>query len=116
MISQTSSHQRGSELALRSKARRETVAQGQRAADSVLIEGDVTRLQQVLVNVLSNAVKFTQTGGAIDVTLQHTSSSVDVTVADSGHGINADFLPHVFDMNMRVRHSGPVVSGRVFRP
>jgi signal transduction histidine kinase len=67
------------------------------APHAILIEADVTGLQQALVNVLSNAVKFTPSGGAIHVTFQHTPSSVEITVADSGQGIKADILPHIFE-------------------
>jgi signal transduction histidine kinase/CheY-like chemotaxis protein len=59
--------------------------------------GDPNRLQQVVWNLLSNAVKFTGRGGTIDVWVRRVSSHVEISVHDSGAGINADFLPHVFD-------------------
>ena len=61
------------------------------------IAGDVRRLEQVLGNVLSNAVKFTPDGGRIEVSCTADSAHLTVEVRDSGAGIAADFLPHVFD-------------------
>jgi signal transduction histidine kinase/ActR/RegA family two-component response regulator len=59
--------------------------------------GDQNRLQQVVWNLLSNAVKFTPQGGRVEVQLQQVNSLVEVIVRDTGVGINAEFLPHVFD-------------------
>jgi signal transduction histidine kinase len=58
---------------------------------------DPNRLQQVVWNILSNAVKFTPTGGAITVTVRSSKTELRIAVADSGEGISSDFLPHVFD-------------------
>jgi PAS domain S-box-containing protein len=63
----------------------------------VLISGDSHRLQQVVWNLLSNAVKFTPIGGRVGVSLAQTEAHVEITVIDSGQGINAEFLPFVFD-------------------
>jgi len=62
-----------------------------------LVRGDPNRLQQVVWNLLSNAVKFTAKGDRIDVSVERTDSKVEIIVADSGQGIAAEFLPHVFD-------------------
>jgi CheY-like chemotaxis protein len=61
------------------------------------VSGDSARLQQVVWNLLSNAVKFTPEGGRIDVQLEQHGSTARITVSDTGKGIKADFLPHVFD-------------------
>ncbi|HXS28638.1 MAG TPA: ATP-binding protein [Steroidobacteraceae bacterium] len=61
------------------------------------VRGDPTRLQQVLWNLLSNAVKFTPKRGRINVILERVDSHVEVTVEDTGIGIDPDFLPFVFE-------------------
>jgi len=61
------------------------------------INADVDRLQQAIWNVMSNAVKFTQAGGRIDVRIAKTDDGVELTVADTGEGIEREFLPYVFD-------------------
>jgi PAS domain S-box-containing protein len=58
---------------------------------------DPDRLQQIVWNLLSNAIKFTPEGGAVNVLLARRDGKAQITVSDSGQGINADFLPHVFD-------------------
>jgi PAS domain S-box-containing protein len=59
--------------------------------------GDMERLQQVIGNLLANAIKFTPEGGTIQVQLQYFDEYVQVKVSDTGQGISADFLPYVFD-------------------
>ncbi|HEX7190249.1 MAG TPA: ATP-binding protein, partial [Thermoanaerobaculia bacterium] len=61
------------------------------------IVADPTRLQQVMWNLLTNAVKFTPKGGMIHVSARRTASHVQVTVTDTGEGIDPQFLPHVFE-------------------
>jgi signal transduction histidine kinase/CheY-like chemotaxis protein len=61
------------------------------------ISGDPDRLQQVLWNVASNAVKFTNRGGRIQVRLARVNSHVEVIVSDTGIGISPEFLPHIFE-------------------
>jgi CheY-like chemotaxis protein len=74
---------------------------------------DASRMQQVMWNLLSNAVKFTEPGGTVAVRLQHAErSGVRIEVRDTGMGIKADFLPHVFerfrqaDASTTRRHGG----------
>ena len=62
-----------------------------------MVSGDPERLQQVLGNLLGNAVKFTGPGGSIDVTARPVENGVEVVVRDSGQGIRPEFLPHVFE-------------------
>ena len=61
------------------------------------VSGDANRLQQVVWNLLSNAVKFTPKGGKIELLLERVNSHLEITVSDTGQGINPDFLPHVFE-------------------
>ncbi|HET7618884.1 MAG TPA: ATP-binding protein, partial [Vicinamibacterales bacterium] len=61
------------------------------------IAGDPERLQQILWNLLTNAVKFTPRGGKVQVRLERIESQVAVTVSDTGIGIPREFLPHVFE-------------------
>ena len=62
-----------------------------------IIMVDPTRLQQIMWNLLANAVKFTPHGGSILVTVKRSEHGVQFTVTDSGEGIHSDFLPHVFE-------------------
>ena len=62
-----------------------------------MISGDANRLQQVVWNLLSNAVKFTQHGGRVCVKVSQGAGAVEVSVSDTGQGINKEFLPYVFD-------------------
>jgi two-component system CheB/CheR fusion protein len=65
--------------------------------DDPRVWGDPERLQQVLGNVVSNAIKFSGKGGRIDVQLTREGSLVSVVVKDDGQGVEAEFLPHMFD-------------------
>jgi CheY-like chemotaxis protein/two-component sensor histidine kinase len=62
------------------------------------VEGDPTRLEQVVCNLIDNALKYTPTGGAIDITTEVAGDDVVFTVSDSGVGIGPELLPHVFDV------------------
>ena len=59
--------------------------------------GDAKRLQQVIWNLLTNAIKFTPKGGKIVIRASRINSQVEISVADSGQGIAADFIPLVFE-------------------
>jgi PAS domain S-box-containing protein len=63
----------------------------------VSIPGDPVRLQQVVWNLLSNAIKFTPRGGHVQIRSERVNSHLEIVVSDTGQGIAADFLPHVFD-------------------
>ncbi|MEK6373723.1 MAG: ATP-binding protein [Acidobacteriota bacterium] len=58
---------------------------------------DATRLQQIVWNLMSNAVKFTPRGGRIELAARRTASQLEVSVTDTGEGIDPEFLPHVFE-------------------
>ncbi len=73
------------------------------AAGPVL--GDPARLQQIVTNLLSNAIKFTPNGGRIDISLERHDSHVRLTVADTGVGIGAEHLPHIFERFRQVDSS-----------
>ena len=62
-----------------------------------LVKGDPNRLRQVIWNLLSNSIKFTQRGGVVSIDLRCVGSTVRLKVADTGEGISAEFLPYVFD-------------------
>ena len=61
------------------------------------ISGDADRLQQIIWNLLSNAIKFTPAGGTVHVRLRRVVSEAEISITDSGIGIDPQFLPHVFD-------------------
>jgi CheY-like chemotaxis protein len=75
------------------------------------MQGDSDRLQQVVLNIVSNAVKFTESGGRIGVTLHRSGDWLELSVSDTGLGISPELLPHVFDRfrqgdSSTTRHSG----------
>jgi PAS domain S-box-containing protein len=61
------------------------------------VDGDPKRLHQVLSSVVANAIQFTPDKGTVDIRASATADGLEIVVADSGAGIPADFLPHVFD-------------------
>jgi signal transduction histidine kinase/ActR/RegA family two-component response regulator len=67
-------------------------------SEPVLVEGDRTRLVQVLVNLLNNSAKYTPPGGRITLAVSSGGVSAEVSVRDNGSGIDAQLLPHVFDL------------------
>jgi PAS domain S-box-containing protein len=71
----------------------------------IVVEGDPTRLAQVFMNLLTNAVKYTDVGGRIWVTAEKQGSVVLVTVKDTGIGIAAEHLPRIFNMFSQLDHS-----------
>jgi PAS domain S-box-containing protein len=65
--------------------------------DAGQISADPVRLQQIIWNLISNAVKFTPNGGRIDVKLERIDGEVQITIKDTGRGIRPDFLPFIFE-------------------
>ena len=85
----------GASIRPTAEAKRNSPSVGARARrGSGLATGSATR---IVWNLLSNGVKFTQSGGSVRVSLQRINSHVEIVVTDSGVGIHGDFLPHVFD-------------------
>ncbi|MEO7934153.1 MAG: ATP-binding protein [Chthoniobacterales bacterium] len=66
-------------------------------ANAHLVMGDPSRLQQIIWNLLTNAIKFTPVDGRVEIRLENAGDSVEISVTDSGAGISPEFLPHVFD-------------------
>ena len=64
---------------------------------SVTVLADIDRLQQVLWNILSNAIKFTPAGGRVEIVMQDLEDYAEVRVTDTGKGIAPELLPHIFD-------------------
>ena len=79
-------------------------------APAVAVMADPRRLEQVFLNLLTNALKFTPAGGRITVDISVVGASVDVRVADTGRGIDPEFLPHVFE---RFRQADSTTARRV---
>jgi len=75
------------------------------SSGNVVVEGDPTRLQQLLTNLLANAVKFTPGGGTVTVSLESSSDSLTIRVQDTGIGIEAGFLTRIFDPFVQVDSS-----------
>jgi signal transduction histidine kinase len=75
------------------------------AGDLPTTHGDAARLQQVVSNLLANAIKFTPGGGSIDVALRTAPGGVEVVIRDDGQGINADTLPHIFNRFQQAQSS-----------
>jgi two-component system OmpR family sensor kinase/two-component system sensor histidine kinase BaeS len=67
------------------------------ARDLPVITADPSRLQSVLSNVVSNAMRHTPAGGSVRVAASRSGEAIEVTVSDTGEGIPADVLPHIFD-------------------
>ncbi|HUQ99822.1 MAG TPA: PAS domain S-box protein [Gemmatimonadaceae bacterium] len=78
----------------------------ERSDESILVRADRDRFQQIVLNLLSNALKFTPEAGTVKVTSSSTPEQVSVLVADSGVGIPADQLERIFDPFVQVQ-SGP---------
>jgi two-component system, OmpR family, sensor kinase len=82
-----------------------------KSADEVCVEGDRSRLQQVIVNLVANAIKYTQEGGTVEVRVRRKGDTAVLEVSDNGPGIPADALAHIFERfyradKARSRNSG----------
>jgi len=65
--------------------------------DQAIILGDADRLQQMLVNLINNAIQYTPAGGHVDLSLECKGHQAQITVSDTGQGIEPDDLPHIYD-------------------
>jgi PAS domain S-box-containing protein len=77
--------------------------------DGLTMLGDADRLQQIVWNLLANGVKFTEPGGVVTVAIERADGSLVLSVADTGEGIPADFMPVIFE---RFRQADPSASRR----
>ncbi|MDB5796951.1 MAG: signal transduction histidine kinase with CheB and CheR [Paucimonas sp.] len=68
------------------------------ATEDLIIHGDVVRIEQIIWNLLSNALKFTPAGGKVHIQLSRDGESARMLIADTGKGIAPEFLPFIFDM------------------
>ena len=75
------------------------------------VHGDAVRLQQVVTNLLANAIKFTPRGGRIEVRLERTGDQAEITVTDTGMGIRAEVLPQLFERSFQAHSSVTRVHG-----
>ncbi|HEX8253370.1 MAG TPA: CHASE domain-containing protein [Thermoanaerobaculia bacterium] len=82
---------------MRSAADAKQITLATEVAEGVLVNADQRRLQQVVWNLLANAVKFTPVGGNVWLELRTENNAAVIEVRDSGHGIDAAFMPHIFE-------------------
>ena len=77
--------------------------------NSTIVRGDIDKLGQVLWNLLTNAIKFTPAGGRVEITLTTVETFAQITVSDTGQGIDPELLSHIFDRF----HQGDATSSKI---
>ena len=82
---------------MRLLAEEKNIVLGSRVADGIYVEGDRSRLQQVIVNLIDNAIKYTPDGGLVTIGVCRDGDRAVLEVSDNGVGIPAHALPHVFE-------------------
>lgn len=73
--------------------------------DGAWIAGDATRIEQIVTNLLGNAIKYTPAGGVIEIAITRESETVLLTVTDNGIGMKAELLPTIFDIFVQAERS-----------
>jgi heavy metal sensor kinase len=96
---------------MRVLAQEKSISLGTSTEESVFVEGDRTRLQQVVANLIDNAIKYTPAGGMIEVKVQREAGKAVLDVSDNGIGIPATAIPHVFERFYRVDKARSRASG-----
>ncbi|EAZ89340.1 ATP-binding protein [Crocosphaera chwakensis] len=82
---------------VRMAAERKNISLKVNLSNNCYIKGDQGRIQQIIWNLLSNAIKFTPEGGKVMINLEQVNQQVQITVTDTGKGIDPEFLPHIFE-------------------
>jgi PAS domain S-box-containing protein len=83
------------------------------STESIFVNGDPVRLAQALTNLLNNAAKYTDPGGRIELTAARSGAHAVIRVSDSGIGIDAIMVPHVFDLFVQADRRGGAAAGGV---
>jgi signal transduction histidine kinase len=81
------------------------------SGDVEIIKGDSDKLSQVIVNLVSNALKYTPAGGAVEIRVKGLDTATSMVVGDTGMGIPAEDLPHVFERFYRADKSRNRMTG-----
>ncbi len=82
-----------------------------RLTETAQVSGDLNRLQQIMVNLLTNAIKFTPAGGQVTIALELVESQAQITVSDTGQGISPEFLPNIFEQFQQAQKSSSSKGG-----
>lgn len=80
------------------------------AGGNLTVRGNQEQIEELLTNLISNAIKYSSEGGAVDVTMEETEGAVEIQVADSGIGIPEEEMPHIFDDFYRAANARAVTS------
>ena len=90
---------------------KEISIQFEKPSDKLMIEGDIYRLKQVFINLISNAVSYTPNGGSITITIEEKAKKVMIHVQDTGMGIEEAEIPRIFERFYRVNKARDRNSG-----